>query len=55
MASNTRMTWKRRTRKHVNMGKKRKAIESKHSTPSAAQLFAELGPPQGPDRGARKS
>ena len=45
MASNTRMTWKRRTRKHVNAGKKRKAKESKRSTPSAADLFAELGPP----------
>jgi hypothetical protein len=47
MASNTRITWKRRTRKHVNMGKKRKAKESKHSTPSAAQLFAAMGPPEG--------
>jgi hypothetical protein len=43
MASNTRKTWKRRTRKHVNMGKKRKAIDSKRSTPSAEKLFAELG------------
>ncbi len=32
-------------RKHVNMGKKRKAIESKRSTPSAAVLFAGLGEP----------
>lgn len=32
-------------RKHVNMGKKRKAIESKRSTPPAAVLFAELGEP----------
>jgi len=47
MASNTRITWKRRTRKHVNMGKKRKAKESKRSTPSAADLFATLGPPEG--------
>jgi len=47
MASNTRITWKRRTRKHVNMGKKRKAKESKRSTPSAADLFASLGPPEG--------
>ena len=45
MASNTRITWKRRTRKHVNMGKKRKAKESRNSTPSAAKLFADLGPP----------
>ena len=33
MASNTRITWKRRARKHVNMGKKRKAKESQASTP----------------------
>jgi hypothetical protein len=47
MASNTRITWKRRVRKHVNMGKKRKAKESKKSTPSAAELFAAMGPPEG--------
>jgi hypothetical protein len=47
MASNTRITWKRRVRKHVNMGKKRKAKESRKSTPSAAELFASLGPPAG--------
>ena len=47
MASNTRITWKRRTRKHVNMGKKRKAKESRKSTPSAAELFASLGAPTG--------
>ena len=45
MASNTRKTWKRRVRKHVNLGKKRKAVESKRSTPSAAALFAGLGEP----------
>lgn len=45
MASNTRKTWKRRTRKHVNLGKKRKAVESKRSTPSAEALFAGLGDP----------
>ena len=45
MASNTRITWKRRTRRHVNMGKKRKAKESRKSTPSAAELFADMGPP----------
>jgi hypothetical protein len=53
MASNTRMTWKRRTRKHVNMGKKRKAKESKRSTPPAAELFAELGPPEGGSRSGK--
>ena len=45
MASNTRISWKRRTRRHVNMGKKRKAKESRKSTPSAAELFAGMGPP----------
>jgi hypothetical protein len=45
MASNTRKTWKRHVRKHSNMGKKRKAIESKRSTPSADALFAALGEP----------
>jgi hypothetical protein len=45
MASNTRKTWKRRVRKHVNMGKKRKAKESRNSTPSAEKLFAALGKP----------
>ena len=45
MASNTRSTWKRRVRKHVNNGKKRKAVESKRSTPAAAKLVAALGEP----------
>jgi hypothetical protein len=45
MASNTRKTWKRRVRKHVNNGKKRKAKESKHSTLTSAELFGGLGNP----------
>ena len=45
MASNTRKTWKRRTRRHVNMGKKRKAKESRSRRSSAAELFADMGPP----------
>jgi hypothetical protein len=45
MASNTRKTWKRRSRRHSNAGKKRKAIDSKRSTPSAEALFAGLGVP----------
>ena len=53
MASNTRITWKRRVRKHVNAGKKRKAKESKRSTPSAADLFAQMGPPEGQPRAAK--
>jgi hypothetical protein len=43
MASNTRETWKRRVRRHTNMGKKRKAKESRKSTPSSAELFAGMG------------
>ena len=46
MASNTRQTWKRRVRRHTNMGKKRKAAESRKSTLSAAELFAGLGQPE---------
>lgn len=45
MASNTRITWKRRVRRHTNMGKKRKAKDSRKSTPSAIELFAGLGEP----------
>ena len=45
MASNTRVTWKRRVRRHTNMGKKRKAKESRKSTLSAAELFAGMGEP----------
>lgn len=53
MASNTRSTWKRRLRKHANMGKKRKAKESKRSTPSAADLFAGMGAPGKPGSTAK--
>ena len=45
MASNTRITWKRRVRRHTNMGKKRKAKDSRKSTPSAVELFAGFGEP----------
>jgi hypothetical protein len=45
MASNTRETWKRRVRRHANMGKKRKAKESKRSTLSSAALFNGMGEP----------
>jgi hypothetical protein len=48
MASNTRKTWKRRVRKHANMGKKRKAVDSKRSTLSAADLFAVVDAPAKP-------
>jgi hypothetical protein len=45
MASNSRQTWKKRTRRHSNAGRKRKNKESRHSTPSASELFAGLGEP----------
>ena len=48
MASNTAQTWRRRDRRHANMGRRRKAAESKHSTPSADELFAALGDPGRP-------
>jgi len=41
-------------RKHVNMGKKRKALESKRSTPAATALFAGLGEPGQPAKPAGK-
>jgi hypothetical protein len=45
MASNTMATWNKRKRAHRNMGRKRKNQEARHSTPSAAELFAGLGEP----------
>jgi hypothetical protein len=48
MASATAATWNKRDRRHGNMGKRRKAKESRHSTPSNAQLFAGLGEPGKP-------
>ena len=48
MASNTKSTWNKRDRRHVNMGKKRKAAESKRSTPSYEALFAGFGEPGKP-------
>ena len=48
MASNTKATWNKRDRHHSNAGKKRKAKESKRSTPSAADLFKKMGEPGKP-------
>ena len=48
MASNTMATWHKRVRSHVNMGKKRKNAEARHSTLSSAELFAGLGEPGKP-------
>jgi hypothetical protein len=41
-------TWRKRTRAHANAGRKRKNIESRHSTPSATELFAGMGEPGKP-------
>ena len=48
MASNTRKTWKQRSRKHSNEGKTRKAKDSKKSTAPSIELFADLGEPGKP-------
>jgi hypothetical protein len=48
MASNTRETWKRRLRRKHRAGRKRKNQDSRHSTPSAADLFAGMGEPGQP-------
>jgi hypothetical protein len=48
MASNTMASWHKRTRRHKNMGRKRKNAEAKHSTPSYDELFAGLGEPGKP-------
>ncbi len=45
MASNTMATWHKRQRAHHNMGRKRKNQDARHSTLSAAELFAGLGEP----------
>jgi hypothetical protein len=41
-------SWHKRTRRHKNMGRKRKNAESKHSTPGYDELFAALGEPGKP-------
>jgi hypothetical protein len=48
MASNSKATWNKRDRRHSNAGKKRKAKESKESTPSYQKLFAKMGEPGKP-------
>ena len=48
MASNTAKSERRRQRHHKNAGRKRKAAQSKKSTPSASELFAGLGEPGKP-------
>ena len=53
MASNTMATWHKRTRAHKNAGRKRKNQEARHSTPSAAELFAGFGEPGQPAPAAK--
>jgi hypothetical protein len=48
MASNTMATWHKRTRNQKNMGRKRKNKEARHSTLSAAEMFAGFGEPGQP-------
>jgi hypothetical protein len=48
MASNTRETWKRRLKRKHKAGRKRKNQESRHSTPSADELFGKMGDPGQP-------
>jgi hypothetical protein len=53
MASATKRTWNKRDRRHANMGRRRKAALSKHSTPSYDELFAALGAPGQPVQGEK--
>jgi hypothetical protein len=48
MASNTASTWRKRDRHHTNAGARRKAKESKQSTPSYKDQFAACGEPGQP-------
>ena len=55
MASNSRETWKKRTARKAKAGRKRKNQEARRSTPSAADLFANMGAPGEPAPAARKA
>ena len=52
MASNSRETWKKRTARKGKAGRKRKNQEARRSTPSAADLFANMGKPGEPAKPA---
>ncbi len=54
MASNTARSEKRRARNHQKAGRRRKKVESKHSTPSYTELFANFGEPGKPAPSAAK-
>ncbi|MSP17842.1 MAG: hypothetical protein EXR73_14780 [Myxococcales bacterium] len=45
MASNTKASENKRKRNHRNAGHRRKALQSKNSTPSYAAQFAGCGEP----------
>jgi hypothetical protein len=46
MASFTKISENKRSRKHKNAGSARKAKQGKRSTPSYAELFAKCGEPR---------
>ena len=48
MASNTAASENKRKRSHKNMGRRRKNVNGRKSTKSAAELFAALGEPGQP-------
>ena len=48
MASRTQKTERRRSRRHKNMGRKRKNAQSVRSTVSETELFAACGEPGKP-------
>jgi hypothetical protein len=48
MASDTKMSTRKRVRRHKNAGHQRKLEQSKKSTQSYDQLFAALGAPGQP-------
>jgi hypothetical protein len=48
-------TWNKRTQRHQKLGRKRKNQEARHSTPSAAELFAGCGEPGKPVKAAKSA
>ncbi|MFH1130994.1 MAG: hypothetical protein V1754_06640 [Pseudomonadota bacterium] len=54
MASLSKKTWNKRENRAKKMGRKRKNDQSKRSTVSYNELFAELGEPTKPTVGRKK-
>jgi len=48
VASNTKKTESKRKRRHKKMGRRRKNVSARSSTPSEAELFAGCGEPGQP-------